>query len=244
MVVTKKAIESEHCKNKIETLLIKLDIKYKNIGDYILAFIHKSIVNEKPDFAPTHNERLEFLWDAVLELVITDSLYIQFPNKQEWELTDLRSAIVRGRNLASVSKQLWLEKYLFLWKGEELSWWRNNDYILANTLEAFLWAMYLDIWYKWSSDFIIKYIYNSLDSILENELFKDYKTQIQEYTQAEFDITPTYKVINETWPDHDKNFEVWVYLKEELIWKWVWSSKKKAQEKAAKDGLIIYKIIK
>jgi len=242
LVVTKKAIESEICKNKLSKLLLDLKIEYKDISLYILAFIHRSIVNERNDFAPEHNERLEFLWDAVLELVITQALYKEFPDTQEWVLTDLRSALVRWRNLAEVAKILNFQEYLFLWKWEEKSWGRENDYILANTVESFIWALYLDLWFDIAHTFIIKYIYSSLSHIQENKLFKDFKTLIQEYTQAEFDITPHYEVLEDSGPDHDKTYVVGIYMWERHIGSWTWSSKKKAQESAAENAYLQFKI--
>lgn len=236
MVVTKKAIESEYEIEKVSKLLNWLWIEFKDISSYILAFIHRSIVNERMDYAPEHNERLEFLWDAVLELVITDELFNDFPEKPEWELTDIRSAIVRGKNLACVAKELNFQNYLFLWKWEEKTWGRDNDYILANTLEAFLWALYIDLWYNQAKDFVLKYIYITLEDILEKNLTKEFKTLFQEFAQAKFDITPSYQVLKEEWPDHNKNFEVWIFLEEKQVWIWFGSSKKKAQEAAAKDA--------
>lgn len=238
MVVTEKAISNKLIQDKISKLLDILDIKYKNISHYVLAFIHRSIVNEKPDFAPEHNERLEFLGDAVLELAITRNLYIDFPNKPEWELTDIRSALVRGTNLALVAKANGLPEFLLLGKWEELSWWRTNDYLLANVVEALLGAIYLDLWMDVASDFVNKYIYTTLDDILKNNKTKDHKTIIQEYAQAEYEVTPTYKIHDEHGPDHNKTFEVWVYLWEKLIGTWIWSSKKKAQEAAAQQWFI------
>lgn len=236
MVIIRKATENPEVIEKISFLLNKLWVVCKDISFFIHAFIHKSIVNERPDFAPVHNERLEFLGDSVLELVITDNLYNDFKDKTEWELTDIRSALVRGRNLAKVSRDLWFSEYLLLWKGEELWWGRDSDYLLANTLEAFIWAMYLDLGIENSRKFINTFIYPTLKDILDNNYFKDYKSLIQEYAQAEFDITPTYEVLLEEWPDHDKNFKVWIYLWDKLIGTWTWSSKKKAQEQAAKDA--------
>ncbi len=235
MVVTEKAINNKLIQDKISKLLDILDIKYKNISHYVLAFIHRSIVNEKPDFAPEHNERLEFLGDAVLELAITRNLYIDFPDKPEWELTDIRSALVRGTNLALVAKANGLPEFLLLGKWEELSGGRTNDYLLANVVEALLWAIYLDLWMDVASDFVNKYIYTTLDDILKNNKTKDHKTVIQEYAQAEYEVTPTYKIHDEHGPDHNKTFEVWVYLWEKLIGTWIWSSKKKAQEAAAQQ---------
>ncbi|MDP5039102.1 MAG: ribonuclease III, partial [Candidatus Gracilibacteria bacterium] len=132
MVPTKKLFENEIYLNKIYTLLEELDIIPNKINPYLLAFVHRSLVNEKPDLSSHHNERLEFLGDAVLELVITNNLFIDFPNKTEGELTDYRSLIVKGKNLALVSRKLDFSNYLILGKGEELSGGRNNDYLLAN----------------------------------------------------------------------------------------------------------------
>ena len=236
MVIRKKAVENEIYIHKILQLLEKLHLPYQNVSFYILAFIHRSIVNEKPDFAPEHNERLEFLGDAVLELVITERLFIDFPKKTEWELTDIRSALVRWRNLANITKTLNLAENLILWKWEELSWGRENEYLLANLLEAIIWAIYLDIGMEEVTKFIHTHIYSTIDDIFENNLTKDYKTMIQEFAQAQFDITPYYRMIEESGPDHSKNFIVWVYLKEAKIWEWQGSSKKKAQEEAAQNG--------
>lgn len=236
MVVTRDITHNKEVIVKVSALLSNLNIQFKIVDNYIRSFVHRSIVNERPDFAPEHNERLEFLWDAVLELVITESLYKDFSDKNEWELTDIRSALVRWRNLAIISKSLWFSEYLFLWKWEELWWWRDSDYLLANTLEAFIWALYLDLWLEPAREFITDNIYSTLKWILDSKNFKDFKSIIQEYAQAEFDITPTYDVLLEEWPDHDKNFQVWVYLWEVLIWTWFWSSKKKSQEEAAKNA--------
>jgi len=232
----KKAVESDKYISKVKVLLDILKLDSDNYSNFVLAFIHRSLVNEKPDLAPEHNERLEFLWDAVLELVITSSLYLDFPDKPEWDLTDIRSSLVRWKNLAKVARDLDFQTYLLLWKWEELSGGRDNDYLLANCLEAFIWAIYLESWYDKARDFIIEFIYSNLDNILKNNLYKDYKSLIQEYVQAEFSITPNYEVISEDGPDHEKEFICWVYMWEKLLWKWLWRSKKKAQESAAEDA--------
>jgi ribonuclease-3 len=237
MVVTQQATKNKNYIEKYSDFISDLKIEFKNIELYILAFIHRSVVNERPDFAPEHNERLEFLWDAVLELVTTERLFIDFPEKTEWELTDIRSALVRWRNLALVSRRLGLNDYLILWNWERKSWGSENDYILANTVESVIWAIYLDLWFKITKEFILDNIYKtSISDILHKKLFKDAKSKIQEYSQAEFEITPKYKLLSESWPDHDKNFEVWIYIEEKQIWTGVWSSKKKAEESAAIDA--------
>jgi len=232
------ATKSPHIREKVWALLKKLNITPKNIELYVLAFIHRSIVNERNDYTPEHNERLEFLWDAVLELVITHRLFTDFPTTNEGDMTDMRSALVRGRNLAAISKELDFPEYILLWKWEEKWWGRQNDYILANTFEAFLWALYKDLGYEEASKFTQKHVYSTLDFIMKNNLFKDFKTLFQEYSQAEYDITPHYEVLWEDWPDHDKNYTIWVYLNDKQIGKGSWSSKKKGQEKAAENAYL------
>lgn len=236
MVITKKAVETEYIIEKYSNFVLEFDIIPKNPSFYILAFIHRSLVNERPDFAPEHNERLEFLWDAVLELATTENLFLDFPEKAEGDLTDIRSWVVRGRNLAKIAWELNFADYLILWKWEESSGWRENDYLLANVTEAFIWAIYLDHWFKEAKKFIDKYIYPSVHDIIKFNLLKDYKTTIQEFIQAEFDVTPTYKVLGESGLDHEKTFEVGVFMWEKQVGFGVWASKKKAQEKAAEDG--------
>lgn len=233
MVVSKSLYENERLINKVEGLLKELWIEERNINHYLLSFVHRSFVNERADVSNQHNERLEFLGDAVLELVVTSYLYNDFPEKPEWELTDIRSSLVRGRNLAIVAKNLAFPEYLILWKGEDKWGWRDNDYILANTVEAFLGAIYIDLGYKQAEKFILTHIYSTLDNILSNDYIKDPKSLLQEFTQADIGITPNYNVLSETGPDHDKTFVVWVYLDANMVWEWRWSSKKKAQEDAA-----------
>lgn len=240
MVPTKILFENEIYINKIYWLLEKLEIIPNKLNPYLLAFVHRSLVNEKPDLSSHHNERLEFLWDAVLELTVTKNLFLDYPTKTEWELTDLRSLIVKWKNLALVSRKLEFNKYLILWKWEELSWWRDNDYLLANCVEAFIWAVYLDLWFEEAQKFINDNIYSNLNQILENTQLKDFKSLLQEYTQKEFLITPRYDVLSESWLDHDKIFISWVYLEDKKIWEWKWSSKKKSQEDAARNAYLSY----
>ncbi len=238
MVITKKLFEDEYYIGKISKLLQELWIQTEKFENYLLAFVHRSLVNERPDFSHTHNERLEFLWDAVLELIITKRLFQDYPKKPEWELTDLRSSIVKWKNLAIVARNLWFQDYLILGKWEELTGGRNNDYLLANCVEAFLWAMYLDIWFEGAEKFTLEYIYSQLENILNNDELKDYKSLLQEYTQRIFLITPEYKVLDEAGMDHEKVYTSWVFLKEHCIWKWTGSSKKKSQESAAHDAFL------
>lgn len=238
MVVTKQLFENELYINKIKKLLDTLEIIPNSYNNYLLAFVHRSLVNEKPDLSPEHNERLEFLWDAVLELVITSKLFYDYPDKPEWQLTDYRSSIVKWKHLADVARKLFFDEYLILWKWEELGWGRNNDYLLANCVEAFIGAIYLDSWYEIAKEFILKHIYANLEGIINNDLLKDYKSLLQEYTQRIFYVTPEYKVLEETWLDHEKNYLSWVFLRELMIGTWNGSSKKKSQEDAAKNAFL------
>lgn len=151
------------------------------------------------------------MWDAVLEMVITNNLYLDFPDTPEWVLTDYRSSMVKWTNLAKISLRLNFSEYLILWKWEESSWWRKNEYLLANCVEAFLWALYLDLWYEEAKQFALKYIYSTLEEILSNDHLKDYKSLLQEYTQRVFFITPEYRVLSESGLDHEKIYVSWVF---------------------------------
>lgn len=238
MVITKKLFENELYITKIEKLLFSLDIQPISHNSYLLAFVHRSLVNEKPDLSSEHNERLEFLWDAVLELVITSKLFQDYPDKPEGQLTDYRSSIVKWKHLADVARRLWFPEYLILGKWEELGWGRNNDYLLANCVEAFIWAIYIDVWYEKAQEFILEHIYSHLEGIINNDLLKDHKSLLQEYTQRVFYITPEYRVLEESGLDHEKNYLSWVFLGETMIGSGNGSSKKKSQEDAATNAFL------
>ena len=238
MVPTKKIFENEIYIKKIKKLLDITNIQTSNYDNYLLAFVHRSLVNEKPDLSNKHNERLEFLWDAVLELIITSSLFFDYPNSPEWELTNLRSSLVKWKNLSKVAIWLWFDEYLVLWKWEETSGWRKNESLLANSVEAFIWAIYLDLWYEEAKKFIDKYIYSTLEDILKQNLVKDYKSLFQEEAQAKYFSTPFYEILQESWEDHNKIFTSGVFIKDDLIAKWAWTSKRKSQEDAAKNAYL------
>lgn len=202
-----------------------------------MVFTHRSFVNEHKKQKVEHNERLEFLGDAVLELIITDYLFKKYPTAQEGELTSLRSALVRKENLAKTAKHLRLGEYLKLSKGEENSGGREKDYILANTCEALIGSIYLDRGVKKCEGFIKKHILSSLDTILKNKLHIDNKSALQEYTQERLKLTPVYKMITSAGPDHEKSFTMGVYFKDSLIAQGEGCSKRKAEEKAAEKAL-------
>ena len=217
----------------------ELNLKFKNKDFLIQAFVHRSYLNENPDFYLNHNERLEFLGDAVLELVVTECLYQNHPEKSEGEMTNWRAALVNAKMLAKIAQNLDLNKFLLLSRGEEKEMGKARQYILANTFEALIGAIYLDQGYKACQDFIKKYLINELPEIIEKGLYKDAKSCFQEETQERVKITPTYKVLEEWGPDHAKHFIIGVFLGEELIAKGEGSSKQEAEEEAAKKALEI-----
>lgn len=203
----------------------------------IQAFTHRSYLNENPDFYLSHNERLEFLGDAVLELVVTEYLYQKYPEKSEGELTNWRAALVNAKMLSSLAQELDFNDFLLLSRGEEKEMGKARQYILANAFEAFIGAIYLDQGYKICQEFIKKYLLKKLPEIIEKGLFKDVKSRFQEEAQERVKITPTYKVLDEWGPDHAKHFIVGVFLGNELVAKGEGSSKQEAEEEAAREAL-------
>jgi ribonuclease-3 len=217
-----------------------LGFEFKNRDLLIEAFCHRSYLNEHPDFPLPHNERLEFLGDAVLELIVTEYLYKKYPEKNEGELTNWRAALVNAKILGELAKDLGFNDFLLLSKGEEKETGKARLYILANTFEALIGAIYLDQGYEVAKNFVEKnLIEKKLPEIIEKGLFKDPKTRFQEEAQERVKITPAYKVLEEWGPDHAKHFVVGVFLGNELIAKGEGSSKQEAEEEAAKNALKI-----
>jgi len=215
----------------------KLGLKFKNKDLLIQAFCHRSYLNEKPDFYLTNNERLEFLGDAVLELVVTEDIYQNYPEKPEGELTNWRAALVNSKFLGKLARDLDFNDFLLLSKGEAKELGKARLYILANTFEALIGAVYLDRGYKICQEFIKKHLMPKLPDILEKGAFRDAKSRFQEEAQERTGITPLYKVLEEWGPDHAKHFIIGVFLNEELVAKGDGSSKQEAEEEAAKNAL-------
>lgn len=203
----------------------------------MLAFVHRSVLNERLTNFTESNERLEFLGDAVLELSVTEMLFRRYPDEDEGKMTDLRSAMVRGKHLATISVKLGLPEFILLSRGEALAGGMNNPYILANTFEAFLGAIYLDLGFDIAQKFIHEHITPSLDEILEKSLHVDPKSFLQEFTQAKFLITPSYEVLGENGLDHSKVYEVVVKVGDTIVGSGKGTSKKKAQEQAAENAI-------
>jgi len=221
------------------TLLKTIEITFKDESLLSHAFTHRSYINEHRSEGVSDNERLESLGDAVLELVATKHLFHACPDKTEGEMTSFRSALVKGKHLAEIATTLNLGDYLFLSNGEEKSGGRQKNYILANTLEALIGAIYLDQGHPAAEFFIEKFIMNKLDDIITNGLYVDAKSAFQENAQEKEDSTPHYETISEEGPDHDKIFTMGAYIGTEQIATGTGSSKQKAENNAAENALKI-----
>jgi ribonuclease-3 len=180
---------------------------------------------------------LEFLGDAVLELIVSEHLYATYPQSPEGELTNFRSSLVNTTSLAEVSERLGFGAFLHLSKGEEGGGGRSNQYILANTFEAVLGSMYLDQGYETASHFVHQYLITKLPDIIAQQLYKDPKSTLQELSQEKISVTPTYRVLSEEGPDHSKIFTVGVYAGSKLLAKGNGKSKQQAEQQAASTAL-------
>ena len=221
----------------IELFERHINVSFKDKGLLTQAFTHRSYLNENPDASFQQNERLEFLGDAVLELVVTKYLYETYPLKPEGELTTWRAALVNAKMLAAVAKELALGDYLLLSRGEAKEEGKARDYILANTTEAVIGAIYLDQGLKTCEKVIEQYILSKLPRVLEEKLFEDSKSRFQELAQENTGITPNYQVQKEWGPDHDKRFLVGVTLGKDLVAEGEGTSKQEAEQEAARAAL-------
>lgn len=223
----------------IEKLSKKIKVEFNNIEFLKQALTHRSYLNEHRDYKLDHNERLEFLGDAVLELVVTEYLYENFPNP-EGELTNWRASLVNGEMLAKIAKNLGVEEYLLMSRGETKDTGRARQYLLANAFEAIIGAIYLDQKEKGYDEcrrFIMENVVVELSEIIKNKSYMDPKSQFQEKAQEKAGVTPSYRVISESGPDHDKKFVVGVYLGEELVGEGEGQSKQEGQRMAAEKAL-------
>lgn len=229
-------IDAYHQKN-FQKLEEKIGIKFTNPNHLVQALVHRSYLNEHRDFGLGHNERLEFLGDAVLELVVTEFLFQNYLNP-EGELTDWRAALVNAKMCAEVARDLMIEEYLFLSHGESKDAnTKARDYILANAVEAIIGAIYHDRGWEMAKQFITRWIIIKLPKVLELNLWRDPKSRFQESAQEIIGLTPTYRVLKEEGPDHDKQFIVGVYLDNEKIAEGTGTSKQEAQVDAAEHAL-------
>ena len=223
--------------NDFSTFEKRLGLNFKNKDLLTQAFVHRSYLNENPNFHLNQNERLEFLGDAVLELVVTEELYKKYPEKAEGDLTNWRAALVNAKMLTSVAEELGFNEFLLLSRGETKELGKARAYILANTFEALIGSIYLDSGYEPAEKFIKKYLIKNLSEIIKTGSYRDSKSYFQEKAQDMVGITPVYKVMREWGPDHQKSFTVGVFLANELVAEGEGSSKQEAEEQAAKAGL-------
>jgi len=215
----------------------QLGFKFKNQNLLKEALTHRSYLNENPMWRFPHNERLEYLGDAVLELAVTEFLYKKFPSYEEGTLTSLRAALVNYQMLSRVARAISLENYLLLSRGEAKDMGKAREVILANAVEALLGAIYLDQGYAVAADLVEKIVMVHLDEIIKYELYKDPKSRLQEIVQEKIKVTPTYRVLKESGPDHQKNFLVGVFFGEKMVAQGEGSSKQEAELKAAEAAL-------
>lgn len=213
-----------------------IGVEFKDSSLLERAFIHRSYLNEHPKLGLEHNERLEFLGDAVLELVVTDFLYRNYPNA-EGDLTNWRSALVKTESLAAVAEKLGIAAFFKLSRGEAKGNARSHALISANAVEAVIGAIYLDQGYEAARVFIADHIISRLEEILATGSWMDPKSKFQELAQDQFGLTPSYKVLEESGPDHDKVFTIGVYVGDKLFGKGEGSSKQAGQQVAAQAAL-------
>lgn len=221
----------------LEKLKEKLAIDIVNPDLFQEALTHRSYLNEHKDYKHPHNERLEFLGDAVLELAVTRHLFDHFKNP-EGELTSFRAALVNGDMLGNIGNALGIQDFLLMSRGEAKDTGRARLYLVANAMESVIGAIYLDQGYDAANDFIEKHVMVRLDEVLAQGLHTDPKSRFQELAQEKAGITPGYRVIREWGPDHDRHFVAGVFLDEEMVAEGEGASKQDAQREAAKQGLL------
>lgn len=215
----------------------RIGVTFKNKDILQQAFTHRSYINEHPGLSIKHNERLEFLGDAVLELVSTEELFARFPDVPEGELTAYRAAMVNTNSLSDISSELELDEFLLLSKGEAKDKGKGRNNILANTFEAVVGALYLDQGYDAAKKFIADSLFGKIQEIVEKKLYRDAKSLVQEMSQEKLGVTPSYEIINEKGPDHDKHFTSGIYFGKELAAQGRGASKQEAEQAAARKAL-------
>jgi ribonuclease-3 len=214
----------------------KLGISFSNELLLKQAFVHRSYLNEKPNFPLPSNERLEFLGDAILDFIVAELLYKEFPELSEGELTSFRASLVCRETLAKVASLLKLGNYLLLGHGEETSQGRRKESNLADAMEALVGALYLDQGLEKTSEFVLKQLEPFLEGIKHGEAKPNYKALLQELTQSEKQLTPVYHLVKAIGPDHDKQFTVEVLIESELLGVGAGKSKKSAEMEAARSA--------
>lgn len=223
--------------NNLASLQTLLKVNFKDTTLLLTAVTHRSYLNEHRDATWEHNERLEFLGDAVLELVVTDFLFNKYPEKPEGDLTAIRAALVNTTSLSTASEKLGVNTYLLMSKGESKDEGRARQYILANVFEACVGAMYLDQGYDTARDFIASQLFANTEEIISKKLWQDAKSRFQELAQEQASVTPTYETVSQEGPDHDRVFTVGVFLRKDKVAEGKGRSKQEAEQEAAKAAI-------
>lgn len=230
-------IDQPEIKESLEKLQTRLGVRFEELEHLLVAITHRSYLNEHREATQEHNERYEFLGDAVLELVVTDFLFHKYPEKPEGELTAIRAALVNTISIADASSNLGINEFLLLSKGEERDMGRARQYILANTFEAIVGALYLDQGYEVAKEFIARELFDKTERIVEKRLWQDAKSRFQELAQEHVSVTPSYETISQTGPDHDRVFTVGAYLGKDKVAEGKGRSKQEAEQAAAEKAI-------
>ncbi len=229
-------MEERNLQTELTKLQKILKVSFKDSGILLTAITHRSYLNEHREATWDHNERLEFLGDAVLELVVTDYLFAKYPEKPEGELTAIRAALVNTVSLSAASEKLGVNQFLLMSKGEAKDVGRARQYILANVFEACIGAIYIDQGYDAAKEFIAERLFPKTEEIVREKLWQDAKSRFQELSQEHASVTPTYETVSQSGPDHDRVFTVGVFLRREKIAEGVGRSKQEAEQEAAKKA--------
>jgi ribonuclease III len=230
-------MEDRNLQNDLDKLQKILNVTFTDTKVLLSAITHRSYLNEHREATWDHNERLEFLGDAVLELVVTDFLFAKYPEKPEGELTAIRAALVNTVSLAAAAEKLGVNDYLLMSKGESKDVGRARQYILANSFEACIGAIYIDQGYDKSKEFIADRLFPKTDEIVRKRLWQDAKSRFQELSQEHASITPTYETVGQSGPDHDRVFTVGVFLRQEKVAEGSGRSKQEAEQQAAERAI-------
>ena len=224
-----------------ESIEVRIGVSFKSQALLLEALTHRSYLNERPDWKYPHNERLEYLGDAVLELAVSEHLFARFPQFPEGQLTVLRAALVNYQMLAKIAVAINLNDSILMSRGESRDTGKAREVILANAMEALIGAMYLDQGFEVVRQFIGRVLLIHTDSILATKSYKDPKSELQEIVQEKLKVTPTYKVLEETGPAHQRMFTVGVFFTHDVVAEGRGASKQEAETEAAKAALALQK---
>jgi len=224
-----------------EELEKSIDVQFKNKDLLTESLTHRSYLNEYPRWHLPHNERLEYLGDAVLELLVSEKLFKRFPEYPEGKLTVLRAALVNYQILAKVAERLKLQDFILMSRGEKKDTGKAREVILANAMEALIGAIHIDQGFEAVRPFVERFVMSNLEEVLETKSYKDSKSELQEIVQERLKLTPTYRVLEESGPAHKRLFKMGVYFGEKLVANGDGTSKQEAEIDAAKNALAKYK---